>query len=53
MALFQHGYLQQAEESFLEVVAAKPDDADAYYNLGTLSLRRNDFPLRAIILNRL
>jgi len=44
VALFQHGYLQQAEESFLEVIAAKPDDPDAYYNLGTLSLRRNDFP---------
>ena len=44
VVLFQHGYLQQAEESFLEVVAARPDDPDAYYNLGTLSLRRNDFP---------
>jgi len=44
VALFQHGYLEQAAESFLEVVAAKPDDPDAYYNLGTLSLRRNDFP---------
>jgi Flp pilus assembly protein TadD/peroxiredoxin len=44
VALFQHGYLEQAEESFREVVAAKPDDPDAYYNLGTLSLRRNAFP---------
>jgi Flp pilus assembly protein TadD/peroxiredoxin len=44
VALFQHGYLEQAAESFLEVVAAKPDDPDAYYNLGTLNLRRNDFP---------
>ena len=44
VAMFQHGYLPQAAESFLEVVAAKPDDPDAYYNLGTLSLRRNDFP---------
>ena len=44
VALFQHGYLEQAAESFLEVVAAKPDDPDGYYNLGTLSLRRNDFP---------
>jgi len=42
VALFQHGYLQQAEESFQEVVAAKPDDPNGYYNLGTLSLRRND-----------
>ncbi|HUV69981.1 MAG TPA: tetratricopeptide repeat protein [Terracidiphilus sp.] len=44
VALFQQGYLQQAMESFLEVVSAKPDDPDAYYNLGTLSLRKNDFP---------
>jgi Flp pilus assembly protein TadD/peroxiredoxin len=44
VALFQHGYLKQAEESFQQVVASKPDDPDAYYNLGTLALRRNDFP---------
>ncbi len=43
VALFQHGYLDQAEESFRQVIAAKPDDADGYYNLGTLSLRRKDF----------
>lgn len=43
VAMFQHGYLEQAEESFQQVVAARPDDADGYYNLGTLSLRRNDF----------
>jgi Flp pilus assembly protein TadD/peroxiredoxin len=43
VALFQHGYLEQAAESFQQVVAAKPDDAEAYYNLGTLNLRRNDF----------
>jgi Flp pilus assembly protein TadD/peroxiredoxin len=43
VALFQHGYLEQASESFLEAVASKPDDPDAYYNLGTLSLRRNKF----------
>jgi tetratricopeptide (TPR) repeat protein len=43
VALFQHGYLKQAEESFREVVASKPNDPDAYYNLGTLALRRNDF----------
>jgi tetratricopeptide (TPR) repeat protein len=42
VALFQHGYLDQAAESFEEVVAAKPDDAEGYYNLGTLSLKRND-----------
>jgi tetratricopeptide (TPR) repeat protein len=43
VALFQQGYLDQARESFEQVVAAKPDDPDAYYNLGTLNLRRNDF----------
>jgi tetratricopeptide (TPR) repeat protein len=43
VALFQHGYLEQAEASFQQAVAAKPDDPDGYYNLGTLSLRRNDF----------
>jgi tetratricopeptide (TPR) repeat protein/peroxiredoxin len=43
VALFQHGYLEQAAESFQQVVAAKPEDPDAYYNLGTLALRRNDF----------
>ncbi len=43
VAMFQHGYLEQAAESFQQVVAAKPDDAEGYYNLGTLSLRRNDF----------
>jgi tetratricopeptide (TPR) repeat protein len=42
VAMFQHGYLEQAAESFKQVIAAKPDNADAYYNLGTLSLRRND-----------
>lgn len=42
VAMFQHGYLDQAAESFQQVVAAKPDDPEAYYNLGTLSLRRND-----------
>src|SRR6202034_1558929 len=42
VALFQHGYLEQAAASFQQVVAAKPDNPDAYYNLGTLYLRRND-----------
>mgnify|MGYP001603096094 CR=1 FL=1 len=42
VALFQHGYLDQAAESFQQVIAAKPDDPEAYYNLGTLNLRRND-----------
>ena len=52
VALFQHGYLQQAAESFLEVVAAKPDNPDAYYNLGTLSLRTNDFSAARTYLER-
>lgn len=41
VALFQHGYLDAAEQSFRQVVAVNPGDADAYYNLGTLNLRRN------------
>ncbi len=43
VALFQHGYFDQAAESFQQVVAAKPNDPEGFYNLGTLSLRRNDF----------
>ena len=43
VAMFQHGYLDQAAESFQQVIATKPDNADAYYNLGTLNLRKNDF----------
>ena len=42
VALFQHGYLEQAAASFQQVIAAKPDDPEAYYNLGTLHLRRNE-----------
>ena len=42
VALFQHGYLDQAAESFQQVIATKPDDPEGYYNLGTLNLRRND-----------
>ena len=44
VAMYQHGYLNQAAESFQQVIAAKPDNADAYYNLGTLNLRTNNFP---------
>ena len=43
VALFQHGYLDQAAESFQQVIAAKPNDPEGYYNLGTLNLRRNEF----------
>jgi Flp pilus assembly protein TadD len=42
VALFQHGYLDEAAESFKHVVAAKPENSEAYYNLGTLYLRRNN-----------
>jgi len=41
VAFFQHGYLDQAEAAFRQVIAAKPDDPEAHYNLGTLYLRRN------------
>jgi len=44
VAFFQHGFLDQAEQSFKQVIAAKPDDPEAYYNLGTLYLRRNSLP---------
>ena len=43
VAMYQHGYLNQAAESFQQVIAAKPDNADAYYNLGTLNLRTGNF----------
>ncbi len=42
VALFQHGYLDAAAASFQQVIVEKPDDPEAYYNLGTLNLRRND-----------
>jgi tetratricopeptide (TPR) repeat protein/peroxiredoxin len=41
VALFQRGYLEPAETSFKQVIAAKPNDPEAYYNLGTLYLRSN------------
>jgi tetratricopeptide (TPR) repeat protein len=41
VAMFQRGYLEQAAASFQQVIAAKPQDAEAYYNLGTLYLRKN------------
>ena len=44
VAMFQHGYLDQAAAAFEQVLAANPSDAEAHYNLGTLSLRRNDYP---------
>ncbi len=44
VAMFQHGYLEPAAEAFQQVILAKPDDAEGYYNLGTLNLRRKDLP---------
>jgi len=41
VAFFQHGFLDEAAQSFKQVIAAKPSDPEAYYNLGTLYLRRN------------
>jgi tetratricopeptide (TPR) repeat protein len=40
VALFQHGYLHQAEHAFQQVIATKPEEVEAYYNLGTLYLRQ-------------
>jgi len=42
VAMFQHGYLEPAAASFEQVIAAKPQEPEAYYNLGTLYLRKND-----------
>jgi Flp pilus assembly protein TadD/peroxiredoxin len=42
VAMFQRGYLNQAAASFRQVIAAKPEDPGASYNLGTLELRRNN-----------
>jgi Flp pilus assembly protein TadD/peroxiredoxin len=41
VAFFQHGFFDQAEGALLQATIAKPEDADAFYNLGTLYLRRN------------
>jgi Flp pilus assembly protein TadD/peroxiredoxin len=41
VAMFQRGYLEQAAASFKQVIEAKPQDPEAYYNLGTLYLRKN------------
>jgi Flp pilus assembly protein TadD/peroxiredoxin len=43
VAFFQRGYLDAAGDSFQQVIAAKPDNSEAYYNLGTLCLRRKQF----------
>jgi Flp pilus assembly protein TadD/peroxiredoxin len=52
VAFFQHGYLDAAVESFKQVIASKPDEAEAHYNLGTLYLRQKDFSLAKASLER-
>jgi Flp pilus assembly protein TadD/peroxiredoxin len=42
VALYQHGYLDQAAASFKQVAASQPENAEAFYNLGTLYLRKNN-----------
>jgi Tfp pilus assembly protein PilF len=41
VALFEHGYLDQAADAFQQVIARKPQSPGAFYNLGTLYLRQN------------
>jgi len=43
VAMFQHGYLDEAAASFQQVVATKPNNPEGYYNLGTLSLQRHEY----------
>lgn len=52
VAMFQHGYLEEAAESFKQVIEDRPNDPEGYYNLGTLNLRRNDLPLARQYLQR-
>ncbi len=42
VAMYQHGYLDEAAQSFQEALTSKPDNADAYYNIGTLHLRKGE-----------
>lgn len=44
VAFFQRGYLEAATEAFKQVIAGKPDDAEAHYNLGTLYLQNRNIP---------
>jgi len=43
VAFYQNGFLDHAAETFRQVISVRPDDADAWYNLGTLSLRRKEY----------
>lgn len=44
VALFQRGYLQAATDAFKQVIAAHPNNPEAYYNLGTLYLMKTALP---------
>ena len=44
VALFQRGYLEAAAAEFQQVILSNPGEPIAYYNLGTLYLRRNALP---------
>lgn len=46
VAFFQNGFLDEAAQAFKQVIAEKPDDPEAFYNLGTAYLRRNS-PIEA------
>ena len=52
VAFFQRGYLEQAAASFRQVIEAKPENAEAHYNLGTLYLRQNDLARARAIWSR-
>lgn len=52
VAFFQHGYLEAATDAFQQVIASKPDDAEANYNLGTLYLRRQNVASARIYLEK-
>lgn len=45
VAFYQRGYPEAATEAFKQVIASKPDDAEAHYNLGTLYLQRKDLSI--------
>jgi len=45
VAFFHHGFFDEAERAFQQEINARPDNADAFYNLGTLYLKRNESQL--------
>ncbi len=49
VAFFQHGYLEQAEASFKQVITAKPGNPEAYYNLGLFTCAEMHSQTRADI----